>query len=359
MSTPCIKSVEVNLRHMPLKAPFVTARGRTDTARSQVVEIRCTDGTLGLGAVTPAPYVTGETIDDVDASIRAMTAVLVGAPLDEHEALFDRLTRDFPKAHAARAGVEIAVMDAWGQSVGKPLWRLWGGATPVVETDLTVPLNSLQEARDVAKQAAADGLGALKIKVDGAKPKEMLERIREVHANAPAAVLLIDANQSFTVNSALAFLDILERENLPIDLFEQPVDAKDLEGLVRIARESALPIGADEAVVTPEDCRRLLDAGGTQVVNVKLMKSGIHGGLQIIGMCREAGVTLMLGCMVECRIGIGAAVHLTCGTGAFRFHDLDGPLLLKEDIAEGSFELDGNRMSACDLPGLGARLIPV
>ena len=115
---------------------------------------------------------------------------------------------------------------------------------------------------------------------------------------------------------------------------------------------------ADESVVTPGDCRTLLDAGGTQVVNIKLMKSGLSGALEIIGMCRSAGVTLMLGCMVESGIGTGAAVHLACGTGAFTWLDLDAPLLLARDIAEGAYTLNGSIYRVSDAPGLGARLVP-
>jgi L-alanine-DL-glutamate epimerase-like enolase superfamily enzyme len=86
------------------------------------------------------------------------------------------------------------------------------------------------------------------------------------------------------------------------------------------------------------------------------MKSGLSGAMEIIAMCRKAGVTLMLGCMLESHIGIGAAVHLACGTGAFDYLDLDAPLLLKEDIAHGSFTLRRDVLTPGESPGLGAVL---
>jgi len=356
MSTSIVESMSANLRYMPLKAPFVTARGRSEQARSVVIEMSTSDGLSGLGAVTPAQYVTGESVDDVQASLAAMSEVVRGADIWDHAALFSHLRAEFPAAHAARAGLEIAVMDAFGRSIRQPLWRHWGGRKPEVATDLTVPLNTLEEARAVAAGAAADGIAHLKIKIDGARPEEALQRARTVHEAAPDALLLIDANQSFTPDGALAFLDQCGLHDLPIRLFEQPVDAKDTEGLVRVAAGSAYPVGADEAVITPRDCRDILDAGGVHVVNIKLMKSCISGALEIIRMCQEANVTLMLGCMVEAGIGIGAAVHLACGTGAFEYHDLDAPLLLAEDIAEGAFTLRGDALIPSDTPGLGASL---
>ncbi|HEY3268872.1 MAG TPA: dipeptide epimerase [Armatimonadota bacterium] len=356
MNHPSIESISNELRYMPLKAPFVTARGRTETARSVVVEMRASDGFVGYGAVTPAPYVTGETVDDVAASLTEMAEACAGADVWDHSGLFARLARDFPNAHAARAGLEIAVMDIFGQSIRQPLWRHWGARRTEVVTDLTVPINTLDEARAIAAGAAQAGMAHLKIKVDGTDPEASLRRIQVVHEAAPDAGILVDANQSFTAESALAFLAECSRNDLPMSLFEQPVDAKDIEGLVRVAKGSDYPVGADEAVVTPKNCWEVLSAGGVQVVNVKLMKSGIAGSLEIIRMCQEAGVTLMLGCMVESHIGIGAAVHLACGTGAFSYFDLDAPLLLAGDIADGSFELRGDKLIPGERPGLGARL---
>jgi L-alanine-DL-glutamate epimerase-like enolase superfamily enzyme len=342
---------------MPLKAPFVTARGRTDRARSFVIELKTEDGATAYGAVSPAEYVTHESDEDVLNSLAAMADFCKGQDVTAYQSLFGTLTERFPAAHAARAGVEIAVMDAYGQTIGEPLWKIWGGKKPTVRTDLTVPINTLDEARTIAADAAALGIQDLKIKIDGTDPRTALARIKTVASAAPSATLLVDANQSFTPDGAIAFLDICRANGLEMALFEQPVKATDVEGLVKVAAYGEYPVGADEAVVTPRNCRDILDAGGVQVVNIKLMKSGISGSLEIIRMCQEANVTLMLGCMIESHIGIGAAVHLACGTGAFSHLDLDAPLLLAGDIAEGSYALDVDRMSAGSRPGLGIRML--
>lgn len=343
---------------MPLKAPFVTARGRTDQARAVVIQLRTSDERVGLGSVTPVQYVTGETVEGTQAALTAMAETCRGAAIWDHDELFTRLRREYPDAHAARAGLEIAVMDAFGQSIRQPLWRHWGGRRGEVVTDLTVPINTLDEARAVAAQAAADGMAHLKIKVDGTDAEASLQRVRVVHEAAPDALLLVDANQSFTPDGALDFLKQCARHDLPLRLFEQPVVAGDIAGLAKVAAGTDYPVGADEAVVTPKDCRAVLDAGSIRVVNLKLMKSGLSGGLEIIRMCQKAGVSLMLGCMVESGIGIGAAVHLACGTGAFDYHDLDAPLLLASDIVEGAFRLRRDVLIPSDAPGLGARLLP-
>lgn len=356
MKPTAISSLTQELHYMPLKAPFVTARGRSDQARAVVITLTAGDGVVGLGSVSPAGYVTGESFDDVQESLKGMAETFAGADIAEPHAFFADLRQKFPKAHAARAGVEMAVMDITGQRAGQPLWQYWGGAKPEVVTDLTVPISSPAEARRVATAAGQEGIAHLKIKIDGTLADESMERIHIVHECSPNAQLLVDANQSFTPDGALAFLEAAYEHDFPIRLFEQPVLATDIEGLVKVAAHSEYPVGADEAVVTPENCRAILDAGGVQVVNIKLMKCGISGALQIIEMCQAAGVTLMLGCMLESHIGIGTGVHLACGTGAFDYLDLDAPLLLKQDIAAGSFTLMRDVLTPCNAPGLGARL---
>lgn len=357
MSQTSIEFISTTTRYMPLKAPFVTARGRTDRARSFVIELRTAGGITAYGAVSPAQYVTHESDEDVVNSLDAMADACKGAEVTDYEALFSTLAKSFPAAHAARAGVEIAVMDAYGQSVGQPLWRLWGGKKQTVRTDLTVPINTLDEARTIAADAEAQGIQDLKIKIDGTDPRTALARIKTVREAAPKATLLVDANQSFTPDGAIAFLDICRANSLEMALFEQPVKATDIAGLIKVAAHGEYPVGADEAVVTPANCREILDAGGVQVVNIKLMKSGISGALEIIKMCQAADVTLMLGCMIESHIGIAASVHLACGTGAFSHLDLDAPLLLAGDIAEGAFTLDVDRFTAGESPGLGIRML--
>lgn len=356
MKSTAISSLTHELRFMPLHAPFVTARGRTDQARAVVITLTAGDGVQGLGSVSPAGYVTGESFEDVQDSLKAMAVAFTGAEIADPNAFFLELRQQFPNAHSARAGLEMAVMDIAGKRAGQPLWRYWGARQREVVTDLTVPISVPDEARRVATAAGEAGMAHLKIKIDGTLPDESMERIHIVHECAPNAQLLVDANQSFTAESALTFLESAYAHDFPIRLFEQPVLATDIEGLVKVAVHSRYPVGADEAVVTPENCRAILDAGGVQVVNIKLMKCGIFGALRIIEMCREAGVTLMLGCMIESHIGIGAAVHLACGTGVFDYLDLDAPLLLKEDIAHGAFTLRRDVLTPGEAPGIGAVL---
>src|SRR5205823_3336128 len=112
---------------------------------------------------------------------------------------------------------------------------------------------------------------------------------------------------------------------------EQPVLKEDLAALDQVADASPVPVFADEAVKTPRDALEVVTQTRAHGINVKLMKSGIAGALEIIAICRAAGRKLMIGCMLESSLGIAFSLALACGTGAFDYVDLDSHLLLHEE----------------------------
>ena len=88
---------------------------------------------------------------------------------------------------------------------------------------------------------------------------------------------------------------------------------------------------------------RIAAMGAAGVINIKLVKCGVVQALDIVSVARSAGLDLMIGGMVETRIGMGFAAHFAAGTGAFRWVDLDTPLLLAEDPVNGGYRVDGAR----------------
>jgi L-alanine-DL-glutamate epimerase-like enolase superfamily enzyme len=168
-----------------------------------------------------------------------------------------------------------------------------------------------------------------------------LDRIIAVHLAAPGCAVRIDANQSLTPNDALQLLDDLLCRGVQVELLEQPTPRGDLEALDRVARQSPVPVFADEAVLTPAEARRLVSETCVHGINVKLMKSGFGPALEIVEIARGARRDLMIGCMLETRRGIGAALAFACGTDAFRYADLDSHLLLAEEGANSFFREEG------------------
>jgi L-alanine-DL-glutamate epimerase-like enolase superfamily enzyme len=105
-------------------------------------------------------------------------------------------------------------------------------------------------------------------------------------------------------------------------LFEQPVHRDDWEGLRDVSvvamDKYKVAVAADESCRSLIDAQKIINGNLAHVINIKLAKLGVLGGLEVIDAARKANVTLMIGGMVETRIAMGFAGHLAAGLGCFR-----------------------------------------
>ena len=345
---------------LPLVSPFVIAARTATEARNVRIEIHVENGLVGRGASAPVGYVTGESVESVLDALGAVGHEFAGLPADRLEPLLSRTNHLLADAPAARAGLEMALYDLWGKARNLPLWQHFGGALEQVTTDVTIPIVGANEAAMLAAAAWADGFRALKIKVgDPLGPDADLARIEAVIRAVPGVRLRIDANQAFTPEAAVSFADTLVRTGATIELLEQPVDKSDSAGMKYVHDRTAIPVFADESARSVAEVLALLQADAVDGVNVKLMKSGITGALQIIALTRAFGKKLMLGCMLETGVGIAAAAQIAAGTGAFDFLDLDSHRLLKPVAGlSGGYEVIGGELAVGGIsePGWGVAI---
>jgi L-Ala-D/L-Glu epimerase len=332
--------LEVEPLDIPLREPFVIATGQVESARNALVRITLADGTVGRGEAAPFPPSGGETQETALAAIRGMTPLVEGQDAAGWRPLAARLTASFEHQATARAGVEAAILDALTRSWGVPLYQFFGGSQTSVTSDLSIPIVAPEEVARLAQQHIASGAHTLKLKV-GTTVDEDLERTLALVDGASDAAIILDGNQGYTPIAALELLAALERENVRPVLFEQPTHRHDLEGLRFVTERAGIPIAADEAVHTAADALRVARLGAANVVNIKLMKSGIVEALDIAAVCRAAHIDLMIGAMIESRLGSAVSAHLAAGLGGFTYIDLDIPMLLAEDPFTGGYTQDG------------------
>ncbi len=336
-----ISEITASVSDLPLKEPFETAKGRKTSSPAVVIEMRLSNGLTGLGAATPVKYVTGEDIDSVLAAVDMCRNDLIGQDPRAYRVIFEMLAEALPDDPSARAGLEIAAVDAFCKLYDMPMYRFFGGALSEVETDVTIPITPPDHARELAKEAAAKGFNSLKVKV-GSDVEEDIARIRAMAEGAPNCTIRADANQGFVPTVAVGFVNSLLSAGIRLDILEQPVDYKDFDGLRYVTQHTSIPVFADESVQTRADAIKLVELDAVDGMNIKLMKSGIAGALDIIAVCRAARKELMLGCMIESAHGFSAAIHLAAGTGVFSRLDLDAHLLLAEQPgASELFAADG------------------
>jgi L-alanine-DL-glutamate epimerase-like enolase superfamily enzyme len=329
---PIITRVEVDTLEIPLRHAFATAQ---DTLARQVskqvrLALHLDNGAVAFGDCVPVQYVTGETVETAAAALRSVACALVGQRVQRpREALACAERVLGPASHSARAAVETSLWDAWCLVAGVSAWSLFGGAREEAETDVT--LSIVPDAHIRAAEYARSGFRRFKVKLGRADAADDLHTLRRVQQAVPEAVFRLDANQAFQADEALRFVDRALADGLVVECLEQPVAKDDLAALNAVARRSAVPVFADEAVKTPMDALRLVSETCVQGINVKRMKSGLLGALEIAAIARAAGRKLMIGCMLETRRGIGWALALAAGSGLFDFYDLDSHLLLAEE----------------------------
>jgi L-alanine-DL-glutamate epimerase-like enolase superfamily enzyme len=181
--------------------------------------------------------------------------------------------------------------------------------------------------------------------------------VQRVAAVTPEAGLRFDANEGFRAEEALRLVEATIAAGLTVECFEQPCARGDLNGMRRIREASDVPVVADESVVTELDVERLADRGAVDGVNLKLVKmGGIDRCIAIGRRAQSLGLEVMVGAMVESRLGLTAMAHVVAVLGGVAWVDLDTAFLLAHDPVQGGLVARGSEMTLPDGPGLDIAL---
>ncbi|XP_010549107.1 PREDICTED: L-Ala-D/L-amino acid epimerase isoform X2 [Tarenaya hassleriana] len=338
-----VRRAENRELNVSLLSPFTIASSRLDYVGNVAIRVELSDGCVGWGEAPVLPSVTAEDQTTAMAKAREACEFLGNSPPAKLGNVLREIGRVLPVHQFAsvRAGMEMALIDAAAKSIGQPLWSLFGGASDMIVTDITIPIVSPAEAMELASKYRRQGFQTLKLKVGKNLDAdiEVLRAIRSVH---PTSSFILDANEGYSPEEAIEVLERLhEMKVIPI-LFEQPVRRDDWEGLGHVtsmARDRfGISVAADESCRDLKDLEKIIEGNLANVVNIKPAKSGILMALEIIELARASGMELMIGGMVETRLAMGFSGHLAAGLGCFRYIDLDTPLLLAEDPVQGGYE---------------------
>lgn len=305
-----------------LREPFTIARGTQTVAENVLVRLS-QDGETGLGEAAPTEHY-GELRPSALGFLNAFQAVLPEGNLPLHEAheLMDHIAYLNP---GAKAAVDIALHDLLAKRAGMPLYELLGldpARTP--RTSFTIGIAEPEEMARKAREAAAYPI--LKVKVGSPTDEANLDAIRR---ERPDAIIRVDANEAWTPKEAIQRIEDLSTYEL--EFVEQPVTARDLEGIGRVRDSVSLPIMVDESCIVPDDVPAV--APYVDGIVIKLMKcGGILPALKMIYLARAHHLKVMIGCMIESAVAITAAAQIS---PLIDYADLDGNLLAADDPFNG------------------------
>ena len=352
-----ITEVKLGKISVPLRVPFKTALRSVSSVEDIVVEVHTDTGAVGYGEAPPTGAITGDTTGAILGALQDhIIKTVVGRDVDDFEELMLALNKCIVGNTSAKAAMDMALWDLYGQLYKIPVYKLLGGSRKEIITDITISVNDPDEMARDAVDAVRRGYDTLKIKV-GAHPELDVARLTAVRqAIGSDTRIRIDANQGWEPKQAVRLLNQMQEKGLDIEFVEQPVKAHDIDGLKYVTERSYVPVLADESVFSPEDAVRIMQTRAADLVNIKLMKcGGLYNALKIVSAAEVYGVECMIGCMLEAKISVNAAVHLACAKKIITKIDLDGPVLCSEDPILGGAVFEEQRITVSDEPGLGTK----
>jgi o-succinylbenzoate synthase len=351
-----IQSIKFGMLRVPLKTPFKTALRTVDEIADVVVLVETDTGHTGYGSAAATAMITGETHGSIiEAISKVIAPAILGMDVSNLNRLSNRIQKSIVKNFSAKAAVEIAVYDLFGQLYDAPLYKLLGGGDSMITTDITISVDYIDKMIEDAVAATDAGFETLKIKV-GKDPEVDIERIKAIYAAiSDRALIRLDANQGWSPKQAVWVLKTLEESGVLLELVEQPVNGDDIEGLKYVTERVSAPVMADESTFGPREAIELISTRAADIINIKLMKTGgISNAIRIADIAGIHGMECMIGCMLESSIGVAAAAHVAAAkSSVITKVDLDTPSLGRFDPVSSGVRFRNAEIRITDAPGLG------
>ncbi len=300
-----LHEIRVRLRH-----PFVTSLGRTEARGVILVRVEDEDGAEGWGECTADenPFYSEEWVDGSWLVLRDYLLPLAAGKSFSHPSELAGLFGHIRGHRMAKAAVENACWHLEAQRRGIPLWKLLGGTRDVIAAGVSIGLQpTIDELLAKVENEIGTGYRRVKIKIKPGSDRALIESVR---ARFPDLPLMADANSAYTLADTPLFEGL---DQFGLMMIEQPLAHDDLFDHATLQRGIATPVCLDESIVKPADAVHAIALGACRIINVKLGRvGGYTSALEIERICREAGVPVWCGGMLES--GVGRAHNIALST---------------------------------------------
>jgi L-alanine-DL-glutamate epimerase-like enolase superfamily enzyme len=327
--------------NLPFRYPFTISKGTKTHQPTFIVELEL--GPFKGYGEAPAITYYNIPIAKMIADLEAKKVFVEKFALTDPERYWHYLHHLFPQNNFLVCALDIACWDLFGKMKGKQLHQVWN--TEMNYNTLTDYTIGIDTTKKMIEKMVEKPLPIYKIKVGTKDDVEIVEELRK-HTTA---IFRVDANAGWSTEEALQ--KIPQLATLGVQLIEQPLAKDNWEGMRILYNNSPLPLIADESCVVEQDVEKCKDY--FHGINIKLTKcSGITPARRMIKKARELNLKVMMGCMNESSIGSAAIAQFA---PQLDFLDMDGPLLLSEDLATG-LNYDNGKVVVDQGPGLGIKI---
>lgn len=338
-------SVEMKIVRLKLRHTWTTVMSSSEYR--DTVNVRYTrDGITGVGEGAPIVRYK-ENAAEAKRAIESVQQLLTGADPYQFAKVMAEVSRRIEGQQAAKAAIDIALMDWFGQKLGVPLYTYFGlDAADAPVTTFSIGIDNPEVTRQKVREA--EDYPVLKIKVGLDTDEATIDAVRSVTKKP----LRVDANEGWKdKEEAVRKINWLESQG--VEFVEQPMPAPMIEETRWVRSRVHIPIIADESCLHPSDIPKM--AGAFDGVNVKLDKAGgMLEAYRMIEIAKALGMKTMLGCMISSSISVTAAAHLS---PLVDYADLDGNLLIAHDPYSGVLVKKG-KLILPNRPGLGLKPVP-
>jgi len=332
-----LRSFELKLKHT-----FTISRESYDSQPNLIVEL--TDGKFsGYGEATSNPYY-GITIQKMMDDLLSIKNIIESTENITPEGFWKLMYPYLKHNMFALCALDIAYTDLYTRKKGMKLYEYWGFSTKNnPKTDYTIGIDSIDKMVEKLKEKPWP---IYKIKLGTTEDIKIIQELRK-HTQA---IFRIDANCAWSVDETIK--NAIELKKLGVEFIEQPLKADDWNGQKEVFLKSVLPIIADESCQIETDVEKCHNH--FHGVNVKLVKcGGLTSAKRMLLEAKKLQMKTMVGCMTESSVGISAIAHLL---PLLDYVDMDGALLLSQDIANGVI-INNGVIIYSNLNGTGVNLI--
>jgi len=349
-----LEAIELRVLHLPLVAPFTTSFG-TETVREViVVRARTSDGD-GWGEIVTqqAPLYSSEyTRSAWDVAQRFLVPALLDRSTVSPEEVSGVLA-PFVGHRMAKAGLELAVLDAALRAEGRTLGAHLGAVHERIPSGVSVGIQRDPAALvDTVGAYLAEGYARIKIKIKPGRDLGDTAAVREAFGDIP---LQVDANSAYT----LADIDVLAAlDRFDLLLIEQPLQEDDIVDHATLAARLRTPVCLDESIVSAKAAADALALRAASVINIKAGRVGGYlEAVRVHDLCRDAGVPVWCGGMLETGIGRAANAALAALRGFTLTGDVSASdRFYSRDIVTEPIVLEDGHVRVPTGPGIGVEI---